>query len=169
MRIWTGAKGGLAAAALLSAAVVIVVPAWGKDDPVSNGGEPAAAATGAERAELDGLGDCLRRHGAPLGDRAAGDPADLPPAPFDDDAFAAAAAACGMTDPPPGTDPFPLSDDQIAAETKRLEAYVNCMRARGQSLGDPVVERDRIAIELGPGAFSEEFLAAQRECGGPPA
>jgi hypothetical protein len=165
MRTWTWTKRGLCAAALVAAAAAIVVPAWGKDS-----GAPAPTVATDESAQPDPLRDCLSRHGAPLGERPADAPADeLPPPPdFDDDAFAAAAQACGMTDPPPGIDPFPLSDDRIAAWTTRLDEYVACMRDHGQTLGDPDVERDRIAIELGPGAFSEEFLAAQRDCGGPP-
>jgi hypothetical protein len=167
MRTRTWTRRGIGAAILLSAAAaIVVVPAWGED-----GGTPEPTVATDESTQPDPLRDCLLRHGAPIGERPTdAPPADeLPPPPdFDDAAFAAAAEACGMTDPPPGTDPFPLSDDQIAAWTQRLDEYVACMRDHGQNLGDPDIERDRIAIELDPGAFSEEFLAAERDCGGPP-
>ena len=120
----------------------------------------------------DGLADCLRRHGAQLpAIRPEGDdlPDELPvPRPADDEAFSRAAEACGLPEPPPGTDPFPLSDAQIEAETAKLDEFVRCMRAHGARFGEPVVERDRIAIEPPSDAFSEEFLAAQRDCGGLP-
>jgi hypothetical protein len=122
-----------------------------------------------ERAELDGLGDCLRRHGAALPrTRSEKNPFTVPFPRPDDLGLREAAKACGLDDPPPGPDPFPLSDEEIAAQRAALEEFIECMRDRGQQLGEPEVDRDRIAIRLGPRAFDEEFLAAQRECGGPP-
>jgi hypothetical protein len=186
MRNWSLRERGLAAALAISIAAVIVVPAWadsadeaeppppphgaGEVEPAPDPSDAGIAVTDPEeQQELDALGECLRRHGAPLPETRPEDPAALPRLPAEiDGAFHQAAEACGLAEPPPGTDPFPLSDEEIAAERKALEEFVACMRAHGQQLGDPEVERDRIAIALGPGAFSEEFLAAQRECGGPP-
>jgi hypothetical protein len=212
MRSWSKRERALGVALALSVVAAIVVPAQA-DDSTDGGAAAPASSIGAEgdaaqvpliaakgapaRAPLpakidpppmvDGLANCLRRHGAqlpairPEGDelpvpRPKGDklPAirpedELPvPRPADDEAFGRAAEACGLPEPPPGTDPFPLSDAQIEAESAKLDEFVRCMRAHGARLGDPVVEGDRIAIEPGSDAFSEEFLAAQRDCGGLP-
>jgi hypothetical protein len=185
MRKWTLRGRALAAALMISVAAAVVVPAWadsteeeapaptppgtGEVEPAPDPSADAIAVTDPEeRQELDALGECLRRHGAPLPARPAEAPEDLPPPPELEGDFHRAAEACGLPEPPPGTDPFPLSDEEIAEQRAALDEFVACMRAHGQQLGDPEVERDRIAIALGPGAFSEEFLAAQRECGGPP-
>jgi hypothetical protein len=79
-----------------------------------------------------------------------------------------AAEACGLPEKPPGTDRFPLTDEQIQAKREALSGFVRCMREHGQELGEPDVDRNRIAIPLPPDAFSEQFLEAQRACGGPP-
>jgi hypothetical protein len=185
MRSWSARKSAIAAALVIGVGAAIVVPAWANSPEEAEPSPPPAGGGDVERApvpsgsgialtdpeeqeELDALGECLRRHGAPLPEERPEDPAELPLPDDIEGAFATAAEACGLPEPPPGTDPFPLSDEQIAVEREALDEFVACMREHGQDVGDPVVERDRIAIALGPGAFSEEFLAAQRECGGPP-
>ena len=170
MRNWTKRERGLGVALALIVVAAIAVPAWADDGAGEVAAEPAPSVAGEEDAvpEPDGLGDCLRRHGAPLpAIRPEGDELPAPP-PVDDQAFGRAGRACGLPEPPPGTDPFPLSDQQIEAERAKLNEFVRCMRAHGERMGDPEVERDRIAIPLAGDAFREEFLAAQRACGGPP-
>ena len=88
--------------------------------------------------------------------------------PHDDDAFRRAAEACGMPEGPRGPDPFPLSDEEIQAKRDALTDFVSCMRDHGEELGEAEVDRNRIKIALPPNAFSEQFLDAQRACGGPP-
>ena len=163
----TAAEGDAAQAPLIAAQGA---PARARLIPIQ-GGDAARASLPAEvdpPPAADGLADCLRRHGAQLpAIRPEGD--ELPvPRPADDEAFSRAAEACGLPEPPRGTDPFPLSDAQIEAESAKLDEFVRCMRAHGARFGEPVVERDRIAIEPPSDAFSEAFLAAQRDCGGLP-
>jgi hypothetical protein len=230
---WSRRELGLGAALVLAVAAAIAVPAWaGDNDPasvepslVASGGVggavveadgPGAAVDadepGAVRVavEPDGLGDCLRRHGANLpvprfeGDELAvprphgakllpprPEGGELPvlhrriaklPAPrpesdrlpvpklrrHDDDAFRRAAEACGAPLSPRGPDPFPLTDKQIESVRDALTDFVSCMSDHGQDLGEPEVDRNRIVIPLPPDAFSEQFLDAQRACGGPP-
>ena len=177
-------------AALTLAAAAIAVPAWADSEGDSDGVEPPAPPPRGE-AEVapapppggdfavpfplprdedfsdDPLGRCLARHGA-----------FVPPPPPDDEdreamereefdeALERAAQACGAPDR--GVpDPFPLSDSEIQAHREALEEYVRCMRAHGQELGEPEVGPDRMAIPIGPGAFTEAWLEAERECGGP--
>lgn len=177
MKSWTRRERGLGAALALAVTAVIVVPAWA-DDGDSASVEPAPLPSGDARGVVvavpapgsDGLVDCLRRHGAEL-------PAMRPegnelPAPLprpDDGAFHRAAEACGLPEPPPGDDPFPLSDEQIEAQRDELKGFVRCMREHGQELGEPEVNRHGIGIALPREAFSERFLDAERDCGGPPA
>jgi hypothetical protein len=165
----TAAEGDAAQAPLIAARGA---PARARLIPIR--GAPARATLPAEvdpPPAADGLTDCLRRHGAQLpAIRPEGDelPDELPVPRPADEAFSRAAEACGLPEPPRGADPFPLSDAQIEAETAKLDEFVRCMRAHGARFGEPVVERDRIAIEPPSDAFSEEFLAAQRDCGGLP-
>jgi hypothetical protein len=181
MRNWSRRERGLGAALVLAVAAAIAVPAWAGDgDPASV--EPATVASGEGGAVIaavkpDGLADCLRRHGANLPvRRPEGDEQLLVPKPrLDDDGgfrrtFRRAAEACGLPEPPRGHDPFPLTDEQIQTMRDKLTAFVGCMRDHGQELGDPEIDRNRIKILLPSpkDAFSEEFLDAQRACGGPP-
>jgi hypothetical protein len=175
MKQWSRRERGLGAALVLAVAGAVVVPAWaGDSDPASVELAPLPSGDGAGAVappqEPDGLADCLRRHGANLpAARPEGDELPVPiPRPDFDEAFRDAAEACGMPEPPPGTDPFPLTDEQIEAQRDALTDFVRCMREHGQELGEPEVDRNRIAIPLPRDAFSEEFLDAQRACGGPP-
>jgi hypothetical protein len=171
MKNWSRRERGLGAALVLAVAGAIVVPAWagGEDGAeVEQAQAPSAGAVVPPR-EPDGLAECLRRHGAGLpASRPEGDELPTPIPRPDDEAFARAAQECGLPEPPPGTDPFPLSDEEIKAQREDLTRFARCMREHGQEFGEPEVDRNRIAIPIGPGAFSEEFLAAQRACGGPP-
>ena len=175
MRNWSRRERRLGAALVLAVAAAIVVPAWaGEDDPASVEAAPLPSGDGGGAVvpaeEPDGLADCLRRHGANLpASRPEGDELPVPiPRPDFDEEFRAAAEACGLPEGPRGPDPFPLSDEQIEAQRGALTDFVRCMREHGQELGDPQVDRNGIAIHIPPDAFSEQFLDAQRACGGPP-
>ena len=77
--------------------------------------------------------------------------------------------ACGLPAPPPAGDGLePLSPEEIAANRRRLDEFVDCMAAHGQDLGRPKVSRAQLAIPLPPDAFGQQFREAERECGGPP-
>ncbi len=172
LRGLTGRERAMGVALITAMGAIVVVPAWGSADGAETD-DPAdveeALAPDGER-QLDPLGDCLRRHGAPLpAERPEGDelPAPIPREDFDAD-FDRAAAECGLPEPPPGTDPFPLSDEQIREERAALEKFADCMASRGLEVGPIEVEQDRIWIGRGDDPFSEEYLAAQEVCGGLP-
>ena len=172
MRNWSRRERGLGVVLVLALAAAIVVPAWaGDDDPASvePASLPSGDARGEEGPEPDGLVRCLGRHGADL---PAVRPEELPapvPRPADDGGFNRAAKACGLPEPPPGHNPFPLTDEQISEQRDALAGFVRCMREHSQELGEPDVSRHAITIPLPRDAFSERFLDAQRDCGGPPA
>ena len=177
MNNWSRRERGLGAALVLAVAGAIVVPAWAGDGEdgdatsVERAPLPSGDGAGAVARELepDGLTDCLRRHGANLPvPRPETDELPVPVPRPDDDAFRHAVEACGMPEPPPGHDPFPLTDEQIDAQREALTDFVRCMREHGEELGDPEVDRNRITVHIPPDAFSEQFLDAQRACGGPP-
>jgi hypothetical protein len=171
MRNWSRRERGLGAFLVLALAAAIVVPAWADDDDPASV-EPAALPSGdaraAEAPEADGLVRCLQRHGADL---PVPRPEELPaplPRPADDGSFRRATEACGLPEPPPGHNPFPLTDEQIDRQRELLTDFVRCMGEHGQELGQPEVDRNGIVVRIPPDAFSEEFLDAQRACGGPP-
>lgn len=74
--------------------------------------------------------------------------------------LALAMASCSnRTDPADGTG-APAADE-------RLLAFVECMRAEGVALADPVVDGDRVEIGPGPGGTPpdrDEFEAAEAAC-----
>lgn len=74
--------------------------------------------------------------------------------------LALAVASCSnRTDPADGTS-APAADE-------RLLAFVECMRAEGVALADPVVDGERVEIGPGPGGAlpdRDEFEAAEAAC-----
>jgi hypothetical protein len=175
MKNWSRRERGLGAALVLAVAAAVVVPAWAGDGDQASV-EPAPPPSGdgdgalVPAEEPDGLADCLRRHGADLPMlRPEGDELPAPiPRPDFHETFRRAVEACGLPEPPPGHDPFPLTDEQIETQRETLTDFVRCMREHGEELGDPEVDRNRIVIHIPLDAFSEQFLDAQRACGGPP-
>lgn len=157
--------------ALLAAVAVaaVAVPAWAQSD---NGLEDELVAappgvtpraTHAVEPPPGGFGEVPA--GVPAG---AGERGDFViPAPPIEGGAGAGPPEAGAVVPAPGG-PFPLSDEQVDGQRQALERFVDCMGEQGFDLGEPVVGRYEIAIPLPEDRISEEFQAAERECGGPP-